>query len=197
MKNSAVNGRRSAAIAAGAIVAAVLLGGCHLSYHVVPVAGSAVGVGVSYATTSLAHGPRVTFVNDSSLTISVRYWSGRRDTTAPRGVADIRTGEDMNITAQPGEFAITQVGRPWWPTSMSDGVVYACVEAEAADGSRRGPMWIELEQPGPFKFSVVGDSVDGLELKRFGGGAIVALPRDQWMAGNNGPFPVNDELAAK
>ncbi|MBL8744994.1 MAG: hypothetical protein JNK58_01415 [Phycisphaerae bacterium] len=174
-----------------------ICGGCNTEHLGVPGPGAVGGVLVSYGTSAIPHGPRVTFVNDSAMTISIRYWSGRRDTTAPRGVADLRTDEEMSLRALPGEFFITQAGRSWWPTSMSDGVVYARIEVEALDGLKRGPIWLELEQPQPFTFSATGDSPESLEFKRFGGGAIVPLARDRWIDGNNGPFPVYDDVASR
>lgn len=164
--------------------------GCHTEHLGVPGPGIVSAVALDYAATALPHGPRVTFVNESNLTISIRYWSGRRDTSAPRGVADLRTSEHQNIRATPGDFFITQMGRSWWPTSMSDAVIYARLDATDANGGTRGPIWIELEQPQPYKFAAKGDSLESLELRRFGGGAISPMPRDLWIDGNNGPLPV-------
>lgn len=180
-----------------ACAAAMPLGGCYLTQTTVPVWGSIIGTSVGYAANKVPAGPRVTFVNESSLTLNVRYWSGRRDTTAPAGVADIRTGDDMAFRALPGDFFITQAGRAWWPTSMSDAIIRAQIEIESTDGERRGPIWIELEQPQPYKFTATGDSIETLEFRRYGGGAIVPVPRDQWIDGHNGPFPVDDDFALR
>lgn len=177
--------------------AALPLSGCDLTQTTVPVRGAIIGTTLAYVANTIPAGPRVTFVNESALTLHVRYWSGRRDTTAPAGVADIRTGDDMAFRALPGDFFITQAGRAWWPTSMSDAVIRARIEIESPEGEHHAPIWIELEQPRPFKFTATGDSVETLEFRRYGGGAIVPVPRDQWIDGHNGPFPVDGELAAK
>lgn len=175
--------------------AAALLPGCTtvVTFNILApgLAGSQIGM---YAAASQKQGPRVTFVNDSAVALKVRYWVGRRDTTAPGGVADIRTDDHLAFTASPGEFAITQVGRPWLLTSMADSVVR--VRIEPADESR-GPVWMNLQQPGPFKFNATGDSFDTLAFNRFGGGDLSPLPREEWFDGNNGPFPVRTDLAAR
>lgn len=176
--------------------AGLALAACQTEHLGVPGPGVVSGLALNYAATAMPHGPRVTFVNESAMTITIRYWSGRRDTTAPRGVADLRTGDDMHLRAAPGDFFITQAGRSWWPTGMSDAVVYARIDAEMETGEQRGPIWIELEQPQPFTFVARGDSLDALEFERHGGGAITPLPRDQWIDGHNGPFPVYNEIAA-
>lgn len=183
-------------VLASALSAGLVSSGCTTAHAFVPVAGAVTGVAVSYTASSISHGPRVSFVNDSNFTVSIRYWCGKRDSSAAHGVADVRTDDHMNIRALPGDFFITQVGRPWWPTSMSDAVIYARVETEAADGTRAGPIWLELEQPQPFKFSASGCSAESLVFKRFGGGKIVPLAPDRWIDGNNGPFPLDHELAA-
>jgi hypothetical protein len=153
------------------------------------------GIITHHAAASQPQGPRVTFVNDSKVPLSVRYWVGRRDSTAPRGVADIRTDEGFAFTTAPGEFAITQVGRPWWPTSNADAVVRARIAP--ADESRE-PVWLDVQQPGPYLFNATGDTFDSIAFGRFGGGgALAPLPRDEWIASNRGPFPVRADLAVR
>ncbi len=178
---------RTSGITSVVIGTSGLLFGCGVWHPTIPATAPVAALATTYGTTAMAHGPRATFVNESTLTLTVRYWSGRRDSTAPGGVADIRTDDAMAFTAKPGEFFITQTGRPWWPTSMTDAVVRARIDIE---GSNREPIWLELEQPGPFKIAAVGCCEESLEFRRFGGGPISAVPRDQWIDGNNGPFPV-------
>lgn len=188
---------RVAMLAAVGLGALAGLGGCSLP--IAPLYFSAVStvgaMGGTQAGLAMSNGPRATFVNDSAMPISVRYWVGRRDTTAHAGVADIRTADDLAFTAKPGEFFITQLGRPWWVTGMSDAVVRVRLEAWRADGESAGVTWLQLDQPQPFTFAAAGESAEDLEFRRFGGGAMAPLPSDQWIDSHHGPFPVDQDLA--
>lgn len=176
------------AIASGV---AAWLAGCGTT---VPLNVLAPGVGgavtASYAAASQPQGPRVTFVNDSTMPLVVRYWVGWRDTSVAGGVADIRTDDHMSFTAQPGEFFTTQVGRAWKPTSMADAIVRVRIDTPATGGTAHEPIWIQLEQPQPYTLQAVGGSRDTLVLNRYGGGAITPLERGLWIDDNFGPFPV-------
>lgn len=172
------------------------LAGCTSAHLIVPAAGAGLGLGLDYACSMIPAGPRVTFINDSSVPMRLRYWVGRRDTTAPGGVADIRTGEDMAFTASPGEFFITQCGRSWWVTSMTDAIIRVRIDLLPDDGAHQ-PIWLQLDQPQPYKWRAVGESAEALAFERFGGGGLSPLPRDMWIDGNNGPFPVDKDLAVR
>lgn len=178
--------RRTIMTVLGLLTLLSAVGGCNV---IVPLTGATAGPGIYYASTAMSHGPRAQFVNDSAVPMNVRYWVGRRDITAPGGVADIRTDEEMAFTAQPGDHFITQLGRPFWPTSNADAVVW--VRLDVGEHGAVEPIWFELEQPGPYTVRASGDLPANLVFERAGDAAISPLPRDRWIASNNGPFPVN------
>jgi hypothetical protein len=164
--------------------AGVLSSGCTIAVPAIAQSSWA----VHYAATSQPQGPRVTFVNDSQMPLSVRYWVGRRDVSVPGAIADLRTDEHMTFTALPGDQFITQVGRGWWPTSNVDAVVW--VRVDAGDPAAPTTSWFELEQPAPYVLQATGTGPADLAFHRPGSAGLVALPRDRWIGDHNGPFPV-------
>jgi hypothetical protein len=183
-----------------AALAALLLGGCSLPmapilfYNPAAVASARIG---GYGTAGIPSGPRVSFRNESAVEMRVRYWVGKRDTTAPGGVADIRTRDDMAIHVKPGDLWVTQAGRPFWPTGMKDAVVWARIDTTDEHGEARQPIWLHLEQPQPYRWSATGCCVESLAFHRHGGGGITPVPRDQWIDANDGPFPVYASAAGR
>lgn len=182
------------------IPVAAALAGC--SAPIAPIYFS----GISYsgsviiggAAGAIPAGPRIFFVNDSEMDLKIRYWVGKRDTVAAGGITDIRTGDDMAFTARPGDFFITQAGRSYWLTGHSDAVVRVRIDPPPLEnGEPAEPIWIQLDQPHPYRFSATGCSRECLAFHRFGGGGITPLPRDLWIDDNNGPFPVDRDLAVR
>lgn len=172
------------------LLSAGVLSGCYTEQLLYVGGAVPTGTAVQYAASAFPHGPRAQFVNDSAVPLRVRYWVGRRDIFAPAGVTDIRTDDDLSFEAQPGDHFITQLGRKFWPSSMNDAVVRVRIDPVLESGEPQDPIWFQLEQPQPFVFSATGDNAESLVFNRFGGGAITALPRELWIDGNNGPFPV-------
>lgn len=166
-------------------LAVAALPGCTAS---VPIIGATAGPALYYTSTGMSHGPRAQFVNDSSMPMNIRYWVGRRDITAQGGVADIRTGDDLAFTAQPGDHFITQLGREFSTVSNADSVVW--VRVDVGEPGAIDPIWFQLEQPAPYTVRATGDSPSQLVFERAGEAQITPLPRDRWIASNNGPFPV-------
>lgn len=175
------------------VFAPAVLSGCVTAPFLAPVVPEAVAA--YYLTASQPQGPRSQFVNESEVRLQVRYWVGRRDITAPRGVADVRTDEEFSFTAGPGEHFIVQLGRHFWTVSNADAVVTVEVRPLDSEGLPKGPVWFRLEQPGPYIVAARGESVDDLSFHRFGGGSISPLPAEEWFDGNNGPFPVRHDEA--
>jgi hypothetical protein len=165
-------------------LAAATMSGCTIS---VPVIGATAGPALYYTSTAFPQGPRAQFVNDSLIPMNVRYWVGRRDISAQGGVADIRTGDDLAFTAEPGDLFITQLGREFSPVSNADSVVW--VRVDVGEPGAVEPIWFQLEHPAPYTLRATGDSVADLVFERAGEAGITPLPRDRWIASNNGPFP--------
>lgn len=176
---------RSVALVLAGCCAGLVLSGCKAS---VPIIGATVGPTIYYTATAFPQGPQVQFVNDSSIPVAVRYWVGRRDVTVAGGVADIRTGDDMTFVAEPGDHFITGLGRSFWPTGNTDGVVWMRVDAGAAGAL--DPVWLQLEHPAPYTVRVTGESPSTLVFTRDGEAGMTPLPRDRWIMQHNGPFPV-------
>ena len=181
-----MNVQRWISMSAACAGAAALIG-CKAAPILMPPAG----VVPYYVAASQPQGPRVQFVNDSLLPMNVRYWVGRRDVSAAGGVADLRTDEHMSFIAEPGDHFITQVGRPFHPTSNIDAVVWVRVDPRLIDGTSLPPAWFELSQPAPYTLQVVGEGRETLAFRRVGPGELSPLAPDLWIEGNNGPFPVH------
>lgn len=208
MKTRTRKTARHYACAAMVIAMPVALSGC-LPQNVVlqPAGGVTIAgagfLGLAYVVTAAdpSTGPRVTFQNDSEITVQVRYWVGRIDITAPGGVADIRTRSEYALIVEPGEQVTRRLGsRVGWSTSSSDLVVWARLDpgegvilpefetTKLWEGSDQ-PQWFEIARPLPFVWRVVG-SAENLSAMRLGEGELVPLPRDQWIDDNAGEFPV-------
>lgn len=168
-----------------ALLFPAICAGCKAVGFIAPIAG----VSATYVATSISHGPRVQFMNDSAVPLRVRYWVGRRDIMAPGGVADIRTDEGLYLDVRPGDFFITQLGRPFWPTGNSDAVVWARIDTATAQGEPRDPVWLDLVAPGPYVWRATGQDIDSLVFER-DTGTIKPLPPSRWIDGNNGEHPV-------
>lgn len=179
-----------AAVFGGAALAVLTLVGCKAAPLIAPFGG----LPVFYGAAAFEHGPRVQLLNDSSLPISVRYWAGRRDTSVVGGVADVRTRPELAFDALPGSHHISQLGRGFQPASNTDVVIWLNLVpgpgVQTADGVPAQPVWLVLHQPQPYVLQIIGDSWETLEVRRTGDAGMSPLPRDRWIDGVNGEYPV-------
>lgn len=163
------------------------------------------------------HGPMVIVQNDTGAPVEVRYWVGKMDISAPNGVADLRTRDDLLVSVPPGESAMSQLGRSGWVTGNSDAVVRVRFThgltvppsegAEpAGDGSDVFPApagemvstWFELKGPFPAVVrasnadygTVVFERVAMPMQDRTKVPELTLLPPELWVAEANGQHPV-------
>jgi len=180
------------AVSGGAALAVLTLVGCKAAPLIAPWGG----LPVFYGAAAFEHGPRVQLVNDSAMPISVRYWAGRRDTSVVGGVADVRTRPELAFEAVPGSHHISQLGRGFQPASNTDVVIWVNLVpapgsgVQTVDGTPPEPVWLVLHQPQPYVLQLVGDSWETLEVRRTGEAGLSPLPRDRWIDGVNGEYPV-------
>lgn len=142
-------------------------------------------------------GPMLIFQNETTHEVSVRYWIGRVDVTAPGGVADVRTAKSLAFNLEPGKQAVKQTGRNPWPTGTHDAVVRLEAREKLADGTMGESVWWEFTRPAPYTIRVREDSEGKLVWERLGNGQLVEVPPDLRPIGRNGEFPVYAADAAQ
>jgi len=155
--------RRTRPIAAtlAAAALATLAAGCTFtaaatSTALLVPAGVAAGGASAYAAMGARHGPHIALHNDTDVTFLVRYWVAKVDNRQPEGFTDQRTADHLALTLPPGHRAITNCGRPYWPTAPEDAVVWIRLQPMLDDTTPGDTAWFELPRPAPDELRITG-----------------------------------------
>ena len=164
-----------------------------------PIFGSAALTALAIPpTVALPHGPTVTVVNRSDVSVKTRIWTARTDVSVPAGYADQQTADRLVFHVEPNQLYYLDAGRKGWVTGMNDALVWIRFEADPDDTQTRPePVWIQFERPGPYKIEVAG-TFDrskpnaGLEFYPLEDTSLSPLPRSLWIEEHDGKYAIAD-----